>query len=78
MEEKDLKLIEQYSPLDDELRLYVAEHKRFEEILEEFNRRAYLSPEDEMEQKKIKKLKLKGRDKIEQILSKYRNKESEK
>ena len=73
MEKRDIELIEKYSPVDDELKRHIEEHQKFEKILEDFNRRVYLSPEDEVEKKRIKKLKLKGRDKIEEILAKYRN-----
>jgi hypothetical protein len=72
MEKRDLEIIEKYSPIDEELRRYIEEHRRYEEILENFSRRAYLNPEEELEEKRIKKLKLKGRDKIEAILAKYR------
>jgi len=76
MEKKDLELIETYSATDEELRRCVAEHRHFEEMLEAFNKTAHLTPEEEMEQKRIKKLKLKGRDQIEQILAKYRKAET--
>lgn len=72
MEKRDLELIEEYISVDDELRKHVEEHKKFEKILEEFNQRIHLTPEEEMEQKRIKKLKLKGRDRIEQLLARYR------
>ena len=72
MEKRDLDLIEKYSPVDEELRRHIEDHRRYEEILENLNKRSYLSPEDELEEKRVKKLKLKGRDKIEEILSKYR------
>ncbi len=72
MEKRDLEIIEKYSPIDEELRRYIEEHRRYEEILEKFSTRPYLNPEEELEEKRIKKLKLKGRDKIEAILAKYR------
>jgi len=72
MEKKDIELIETYAATDEELRRCVAEHKHFEEMLEAFSQTTHLTPEEEVEQKRIKKLKLKGRDKIEQILAKYR------
>lgn len=72
MEKRDLEIIEKYSPIDEELRCYIEEHRRYEEILENFSTRSYLNPEEELEEKRIKKLKLKGRDKIEAILAKYR------
>jgi hypothetical protein len=40
--------------------------------LEEFNRRAHLSPEESRERKKIQKLKLANRDMIGLILAEYR------
>ena len=72
MEEKDKLLIEKHIESDEELRKHVEEHVVLENKLEEFNKKAYLTAEEEVEEKKIKKLKLAGRDKIEIILRKYR------
>ena len=72
MEAKDKLLIEKHIKHDAELKRYVEEHILFEEKLEELNKKNYLTIEEEMEQKKLKKLKLAGRDKIEIILKKYR------
>jgi hypothetical protein len=73
MEKRDLDLIEKYILVDGQLKEQVEEHKRFEAILEDFKKRIHLTAEEEVEQKRIKKLKLKGRDRIEQLLAKYRN-----
>lgn len=73
MEKRDIELIEKFSVVDEELKKEVEEHRKFEEMLNDFNKRAYLTPEEEVEKKRIKKLKLRGRDKIEEILAKYRN-----
>ncbi len=75
MEEQDLQLIEQLKDQVPELKRYVDEHQEFERVLEEFNRRPYLTAAETMERKRIQKLKLAGRDRIEQILAKYRQKE---
>ena len=72
MEEKDKLLIESHIDHDEELRRYVEEHISLEKQLEELNKKVYLTPDEEVLQKKIKKLKLAGRDKIEIILKKYR------
>ena len=72
MEERDVKLIERLVEKDKELKKYVDEHVEFEKKLEEYGKKRYLSSEEEIERKKIQKLKLAGRDKIEEILSKYR------
>lgn len=72
MEKWDEQLIARLLPRDEELRKYIEEHRRYEEQLEKFNQRPYLTTEEEMEKKRIQKLKLAGRDKIEAILTKYR------
>jgi uncharacterized protein len=72
MEKEDELLISKYIKSDDELRKYVEDHKRLETELERFNKRVYLTPEEEMQKKKLQKRKLLGKDKIHEILSKYR------
>ena len=72
MEESDKKLIEKVIGQDKELERYVKEHISFEKKLDEYTKRPYLTPEEELERKKIQKLKLAGRDKLEEILAKYR------
>ncbi|MBW1991471.1 MAG: DUF465 domain-containing protein [Deltaproteobacteria bacterium] len=72
MEKHDLELINRYIEMDPELKRYMDEHLEYERLLEEFNRRPYLTAEESLERKRLQKLKLAGRDKIEQILAKYR------
>ena len=72
MEERDERLIARLVGRDEELKRCVDEHREHEKKLEEFNKRPHLTPEEEIERKRIKKLKLSGRDRIEEILSKYR------
>lgn len=72
MEKMDELLIAKYIQKDDELRKSVEEHRNFESALENFNKRLYLTPAEEMEKKKLQKLKLLSKDKIYQILAKYR------
>jgi len=76
MERQDLEIIAQWKERDPELKRFVDEHLEFERRLEEFNRRPYLTAAESMERKRLQKLKLAGRDRIEQILAKYRQKES--
>ena len=76
MEERDLALIRTWVDQDQELKQRMAEHEEFERRLEEFNRRPYLTAEETLERKRLQKLKLAGRDRIEQILAKYRSKEN--
>ncbi|MFB3924959.1 MAG: DUF465 domain-containing protein [Syntrophales bacterium] len=72
MEKADEQLIARYIDKDEELRRHIEDHERFEKVLEDFNKRVYLTPEEEIERKKIQKLKLMGKDKIHEILSRYR------
>jgi hypothetical protein len=74
MEKKDEELIDQLIPENEELRKLVAEHKEFESQLDEWKKRLYLSDDENQEKKRIQKLKLAGRDRIEQILKDYRSK----
>ena len=76
MEKQDLEIIQEMMDRDPELKRYVEEHRDFERRLEEFNRRPYLTAEETVERKRLQKLKLAGRDKLERILVKYRQKES--
>jgi uncharacterized protein YdcH (DUF465 family) len=73
MEETDLQLIRKLIPKDKDLKGLWDEHQGYEEKLEQLNKRRYLSTEEEIRRKEIQKLKLQGKDKIEEILRKYRN-----
>ena len=72
MEEKDKLLIEKHINSDEELKKYVDEHILYEKQLDELNKKPYLTQGEEIKLKKIKKLKLAGRDSIEMLLRKYR------
>jgi len=72
MEKKDEELIQSLLSHDAELRRYYEEHLELERRLSEFNRRAYLTPEQEIEKKQIQKVKLSGKDRIMEILDKHR------
>ncbi len=74
MEKADLDLIEQLTDRDPELKQFWDKHHEYERLLEEFNRRPYLTAAETMERKRLQKLKLAGRDKMEQILARYRQK----
>jgi uncharacterized protein YdcH (DUF465 family) len=75
MEKQDEELIIQWMDRDPELKRHMDEHREFERRLDEFNRRPYLTAAETMERKRLQKLKLAGRDRIESILAKYRQKE---
>jgi hypothetical protein len=76
MERSDQELIDHLMDRDPELKKYVDEHRDYEKLLEEFNRRPYLTAAETIERKRLQKMKLAGRDRIEQILAQHRQKES--
>lgn len=75
MEKADAELVARWIDKDPELKRRIEDHQDFERQLEEFNRRPYLTAEETVERRRIQKLKLAGRDRIEQILARYRVKE---
>ncbi len=73
MEEKDEALIQTLFEREPELRRYYEEHVDLERRLGAFQQKHYLTPEEEMEKKRLQKLKLAGKDRIMEILSRYRS-----
>jgi len=72
METREEQVIVSLLDKDPELKKYYEEHRELEKKLSEFQHKHYLSPDEEMEMKRIQKLKLVGKDKIMEILVKYR------
>lgn len=72
MERKDEQLIAHLVKEDEVLKRYVEEHREYERQLEAYEKRLHLSAEEGMERRRIQKLKLAGRDRIERILAEYR------
>ncbi len=73
MEEKDEALIQTLLEREPELRRYYEEHVDLERRLGAFQQKLYLTPEEEMEKKRLQKLKLAGKDRMMEILSRYRS-----
>ena len=72
MERKDEELIKTLVDRDPELRQYYEEHVALERQLADFQGRSHLTPEEEVDKKRIQKLKLAGKDRIMDILSRHR------
>jgi hypothetical protein len=72
MEERDEKLIARLVQSDETLKEFVQQHRDYEKQLEEFNKRIHLTTDESMERKRIQKLKLANRDRIERILVEHR------
>jgi uncharacterized protein YdcH (DUF465 family) len=65
LEEKTAALIAK----DPEFKALVEEHRQLDEKLKELDRKVYLLPDEEVERKRLQKLKLARKDKIAQILN---------
>jgi len=72
MEQKEIDLINRLINKDQKLQKLWEEHLELEEKIEEYNKRVYLTPEEELEKNRLKKIKLAGKDKILAILKKYK------
>lgn len=73
MEKNEEDLIARHIDQDEELKAFVEAHRKFEELLDDLNSKVYLTPEEEVEKKNLQKKKLMGKEKIYELLSKYRN-----
>jgi len=72
MEKKDEELIQSLLEREPDLRRFYEEHEDLERQLGFYQQKIYLTPEEEIEKKRLQKLKLAGKDKIMEILSRYR------
>ncbi len=72
MEERDLKIVEQYGDTDPELKALWEEHMLYEKQLAKFEGKSYLSPSEEQEMKTLKKQKLDGKTRLAAALDKYK------
>lgn len=71
MEPQEKALIDKLVPENPELKTLVDEHQSFEAKLDDMNSRPYLSPEDDLERKRLQKAKLAVKDKIHDILESH-------
>ena len=73
MERYEQELIQRYLSDDAELRRTYDEHQTLKHQLEDFRRRQYLTTEEEIEMKRIQKLKLASKDRIMAILNRHQH-----
>jgi hypothetical protein len=71
MEQKEIELINKIINKDKELKKLWEEHLELEKMIDEYNKRVYLTAQEEFEKNRLKKLKLAGKDRIHTILRKY-------
>ena len=72
MEMDENALIEDLKVTNMEFRRLMEEHLQYEQRLEELNRLRYLSSEQELEKKQVQKLKLRGKDRMAEILREHK------
>ncbi len=75
MEQYELELIAKYGKQDEELGHLWQKHLEYEQALEKYENKTFLSSQEESEMKRLKKKKLAGKTKIQNILEKYRRQE---
>lgn len=76
MESQDLKIIEQYSNEDPQLKALWEQHIVYEKMLNKLESKSYVSPTETQEIKELKKKKLAGKTQMQSILDKYRGTEA--
>lgn len=72
MVEKDQDLTQSLSEENPRFRKLHEEHIIFEKKLQDYEEMSYLSAEEDLERKKIQKLKLAGKDEMESMLRDFR------
>jgi uncharacterized protein YdcH (DUF465 family) len=73
MEMKDEHAIVSLLDKDPELKKFYEEHRELEKQLAEFQHKHHLTPDEEVEMKRIQKLKLVGKDRIMELLAQHRH-----
>lgn len=71
MERREEELIQQHLNEDNELKTVYEEHLQLKNKLQEYRSKNYLTLEEEMEEKRIHKLKLASKDRMMAILDRY-------
>ena len=69
-------LTEHLKQTDPEFRRLMEEHLRYEQQLEGFNNLRYLTSEQEIEKKHVQKLKLRGKDRMAEILKEHKSRQA--
>jgi uncharacterized protein len=71
MEHREEELIRQHLNHDEELRSLYTQHQELKQKLEVFRNKLYLTNQEEIEEKRIQKLKLASKDRMMAILGRY-------
>jgi uncharacterized protein YdcH (DUF465 family) len=72
MNESDVLLLQSLATRDAEVEQLLRRHREFEEKLAGFEQHKWLSPDEQREVKRLKRLKLAGRDRLQELLAAQR------
>jgi uncharacterized protein YdcH (DUF465 family) len=72
MEDRDRELCEKLAKENEELKQICTAHQEYERQLKKIEKKGYLSSAEEAEKKRLKKLKLAAKDRIERFLAESR------
>lgn len=78
MDKREEEFIISILDKDPELRRFYEEHLELEKKLLSFQHKSHLTPSEEVEKKRLQKLKLVGKDKMMEILGRYRQRAVER
>jgi uncharacterized protein YdcH (DUF465 family) len=73
---KEYEIVEFLKKENDEFRRLNEEHRNLDELLVEIDSRKYLTPEEEVERKKIQKQKLLKKDRMAELVRQYKKSRS--
>ncbi len=76
MEPYELELIEKYRKIDEELDRLWKEHLEYEKEIEKLLSKPYLTPQEDLMLKELKKKKLAGKTKMINIIQRYSQQEA--
>jgi len=73
MERREEELVRKHVDHDPELRSLYEQHQGLKRQLEDYRSKSYLTVEEELEEKRIQKLKLASKDRLMVILNRYQH-----
>ncbi|MBI5640757.1 MAG: DUF465 domain-containing protein [Nitrospirae bacterium] len=69
---KEQEIIESLKKENQEFSKLLEEHHHLEDVLQEIDRKVYLTPEEEVERKKLQKQKLAKKDRMAELIRDYK------
>jgi len=72
MEQAQTELKAHLMATSEEFRQLAAQHAEYDRLLEDIEAKPHVTPEDEVEEHRIKKLKLRVKDQMNEIMSRYK------